>query len=105
MGKRPRISAQEAQAIIIRAITYLATTPEELSLFLGYSGSTPEDLRGQLQTPAFQAGLLDFLLEHETILLNFAIAENLKPQEIIAARLALPGAEQDFKDRCLVNNS
>ena len=103
MVKMPQLTEEEVQEVVVHAITYLANTPEELGLFLAYSGNGPEDLRAQLHMPSFQAGLLDFLLEQETILLNFAKAEQLKPQDILLARLALPGADQDFKDRCIIN--
>jgi hypothetical protein len=44
-----------------------------------------------LSDPHFQAGVLDFVLADESLLVAFAANEGLDPAAIMRARAALPG--------------
>jgi hypothetical protein len=50
-------------------------------------------LREQLTNPSFLAGILDFMLSDEPLLLSFCEEQNIAPTLIVQARRALPGSE------------
>ncbi len=52
----------EAEQIAITALGWLANEPEQLSRFLALTGSDVGDIRRQAASPAFLAGVLDFLM-------------------------------------------
>jgi hypothetical protein len=87
---------QEAEVIALRAAAFLAAEPERLVRFLDLSGLDAPALRTSLADPAFLGGLLDHLLADETLLLMFAEAEGIGPEEIVRLRHQLPGAAVDL---------
>ena len=87
---------QEAEVLALRAAAFLAAEPERLVRFLDLSGLDVEALRKSLADPSFQGGLLDHLLADETLLLMFAEAEDMRPEQIVKLRRLLPGAAIDL---------
>ncbi|GGD88247.1 hypothetical protein GCM10011390_03770 [Aureimonas endophytica] len=81
-----------ALGIGIAALQFLAAQPELLERFLALSGLDPHGLRREAQRPAFFAGLLDFMLDHEPTLDAFAAHAELPPERIVAARAVLARA-------------
>lgn len=84
--------SEAAELLAIRALGYLADEPDRLSRFVALSGMAPHELRAHAADPAFLGGVLDFLLEDEAALLDFAAAAGIKPEAVARARHALPGA-------------
>jgi hypothetical protein len=87
---------QEAEVLALRAAAFLATEPERLVRFLDLSGIDAQALRASLADPGFLGGLLDHLLADETLLLMFAEAEDMRPEQIVRLRRLLPGAAVDL---------
>ena len=87
---------QVGEFIAIKAIEYLAQTPESLGAFLSYTGTGPADLKANIDNPVFLASVLDFMMTDESILLDFASTMDLNPQDIVKARLHLPGADTEL---------
>ena len=56
---------------------------------LGLTGLTTNDLRARIEAPAVQAAVLGFLEAHEPDLLDCAVALDVKPEALIAARAEL----------------
>lgn len=81
-----------AEALALRALAFLAEDPERLGRFLALSGLGPGELRTRTTDPALLGGVLDHLLSDERLLLAFAQAHGLKPEEAARARRHLPGA-------------
>ena len=82
----------EAQALALRAVAWLASDSAALGRFLAESGIGPADLRQAVGDAAFLAGVLDHLLADERRLLAFCQADNIAPAKPAAARRLLPGA-------------
>ncbi len=87
--------AGHASVIAMKLLTFIAADSDLLGRFMSLSGLGPDDLRRGLNDPAFQAGVLDFALEDESLLLAFAANEGLNPVAIVQARAKLPGFAHD----------
>jgi len=87
--REPPMSAEGAEALAIKALAFLAGEPEELGRFLALAGIGPETLREAAADPAFLAGVLEYYLDNEPLLLVFAAREAVRPTLIAAARYLL----------------
>ncbi len=94
---RPKAShnTQASSDIALLYMAYLASNDEKLGQFCNLSGIGQSELRERLLEPAFQAFLLDFLLQDEPELIAFATEHQLKPEAIMIARSKLPGFAYD----------
>lgn len=88
-------NTQRSSDIALLYMAYLASNDEKLGQFCNLSGMGQGELRDRLLEPAFQAFLLDFLLQDESELIAFAAEHNLKPEAIMMARSKLPGFSHD----------
>ena len=84
-----------AQTIALKALGYLAADEDQLEAFLEATGLLAGDLRAGATDSAFLAGVLDYFLQNEALLVAFAAAEELAPETIVRARQRLPGALND----------
>jgi hypothetical protein len=75
------LTKEQAEAIGIAGLSYLAAEPERIGRFLAVTGLGPENIRS-----SFLPALLDYLLANEKDLVAFADEMNLDPGSIIAAR-------------------
>jgi hypothetical protein len=89
IGKR--LSVDEAEGLAISALSYLAGNPDALGRFLSLSGIGPADLRTAAREPGFLAGVLEFFLADESLLLSFVEEVQIRPTMIAVARHALVG--------------
>ena len=87
--------AEGAQTIALKALGYLAADEQLLEPFLGATGLMAGDLRAGATDSAFLAGVLDYFLQNEALLLAFAGASELAPETVVRARQRLPGALND----------
>ena len=78
--------------IPLRFIRFLAADEERLAAMLALTGLTEQDFTTRSSEPEFQAFVLDYALENESQLLEFAASENLRPEAVAQARRKLPGA-------------
>jgi hypothetical protein len=84
----------DAEALAIKALSFLAGRPEELGRFLALTGIDPAGLRHAAAEPGFLGGVLDFLLQDEALMMVFADAEGVPPTALARARHRLdPAAE------------
>jgi hypothetical protein len=86
---------ETSQTIALKALGYLAADEERLEPFLAHTGLLVSDLRVGVTDSAFLAGILDYFLQNEALLLAFAGASELAPETIVQARQHLPGAIND----------
>lgn len=84
---------EQAETIALQAITFIGQDERALNSLMAQSGVGLDDLRDNLQDPAFLAGILDFLLNDEEALLAFCNEVDLTPELFLHARRALPGGE------------
>jgi hypothetical protein len=81
--------SEEAEAMAIEALGFLAGDSELLSRFLALSGLDVGSLRAAAAQPGFLAGVLAFIAGHEKTLLAFATASGKSPEAVGAANRAL----------------
>ena len=86
---------EQAQTIGLKALEYLAGKEEALERFLAVTGLDLAALKEGAADIAFLAGILDYFLQDEALLLAFAGASELAPETIVRARQHLPGALHD----------
>ncbi|UOM35439.1 DUF3572 domain-containing protein [Acuticoccus sp. I52.16.1] len=79
----------DAGTIAIAALSYFATEPKTMSRFFALTGLDPTTLRDAASSPTFIAGLLDFVLADERVLIAVAEAQETTPDAIVRARQAL----------------
>ncbi len=89
-----RLSVDAAEELAISALAYLAGNPDALGRFLSLSGIGPADLRVVAREPGFLAGLLEFFLADESLLLSFVEEAQVRPTMVAAARYALAGESE-----------
>jgi hypothetical protein len=88
---------QVAEIVAVQALSFIASDPERLGLFLAESGIGPETLRTAATDPHFLANVLDFVMRDDATVKAFAAASQLHPTNIAAAHQALndPQWERD----------
>jgi len=89
------IGEEDAQAIALRALAYVAENEDRLSRFLAASGISQNDVSGRLGDPAFLAGVLDFVLADDEMTVEFVNQINIDPMLPRLTRRKLPGADPD----------
>jgi hypothetical protein len=87
------MTRDQAEAIAVEALTYIATDPERLGRFLAMTGLRPEGIRAAAADPAFLAGVLRHVAGWEPDLLAFAGAAAIAPADIRSASLTLGAYE------------
>jgi hypothetical protein len=85
-------STPDAEVIALNCLGFLAEDGERLGRFLALSGVSPASLRAQARDPSFLAGVLDYLLADEKLLLAFSEAQGVDPEIVVRSRVRLPGA-------------
>jgi len=90
------ITSEEAEALALQALAFLASEPERLEPFLAATGLGPATLRRAAQEPAFLLGVLDHLCASDSLLLEFAGNLGLRPELIALAREILAGPPDAF---------
>jgi hypothetical protein len=88
---RMPLSREEAEALAVRALAFLAGEPEELGRFLALAGLGPQTLRSAAADPGFLAAVLEYFMGNEPLLLVFCARENVRPTLFAAARYLLDG--------------
>ena len=86
------MQALDAEILAIKALTFLAQSPEDLDRFVALSGVAPDDLRARAGDPEILAAVLDFLLADDSRVTSLCESLAIDPQTLQAARRALPGA-------------
>lgn len=80
-----------AQALALNLLAFLASDQDRLARFLALTGLAPETIRARIDSPTFHAGLLDYALADESLLLTFTADQNVAPEQVVQARRLLPG--------------
>ena len=84
----------QAEAIALKALEFLVSDDELLTVFLGSTGATVENLRPGASDAAFLGSVLDFILMDDQWVIKLCDACDLNYSEIYPARHALSGGEQ-----------
>ncbi|MCB1519552.1 MAG: DUF3572 domain-containing protein [Hyphomicrobiaceae bacterium] len=73
---------EAAETAALRGLGFLAGDPERLGRFLSLTGMGPAELRAGARDPAMLAGVLEYLLGDETLLLVFTSEAGIAPESI-----------------------
>ena len=91
MQSQKDTSGQDADAMAITVLSWLAGEPEFLSRFMALTGVDPSDLRAAAGNRGFLAGLIEFLMGHEPTLMAFCEATGTTPERVVRAHALLTG--------------
>jgi Protein of unknown function (DUF3572) len=94
--KSSSVSAEGASVIALNFISFLVASEERLERFSALTGLFLSDLKNGAIDPKFQGFVLEYALQDESLILEFAANENIAPETIQFARFALPGATYDL---------
>lgn len=81
-----------AETVAIQALGWIAADEDRLARFMALSGLSVDELRVRAAEAEFLGGVLDFVLENEALLVEFAGEAGLKPEAVLRLRRELPGA-------------
>jgi hypothetical protein len=90
------MSFDKAQEIATEALLHLTREPEQVGRFLAVSGIGPESIRDAAEEPGFLAGVLEYYMADEALLLTYCENSGIRPTMIAAARFALAGDPADY---------
>lgn len=88
---------EEAEAVAINALGFVAADPELLPRFLAITGIEANAIRDAAREPGFLAGVLQFILAHEPTLLRFAEQTGTPPASVGKALRALPTGDDNHE--------
>ena len=94
--KAPVATSDSAETIALMALSYVAERDTVMKQMVVQTGIAPVTLHRRASDPELLAGVLDFLLSSETLLLDFCEAKKLSPDVIARVRQKLPGAITDW---------
>ena len=83
--KSTALSVDQAEAIGLRALAFLAEDPARLSRYLALTGMFPDQLRDEAASPANALAVLDHLMGDESLLLVFAANASMTPETVAFA--------------------
>ncbi|QND46817.1 DUF3572 domain-containing protein [Rhizobium lusitanum] len=83
--KNSKTVTADPQETAIAVLGWLANEPDMFGRFLALTGVEPAQVRNAINEPAFLAGMLDFLMNHEPTLLAFCEASGMAPETVMAA--------------------
>ncbi len=88
-------TGEQAEALALRALAFIAGDEDRFYRFLLSTGTTADDVRRRAAEPDFLSGVIDHLLTDEALLIAFAEDAALEPSDVAAARWRLPGAAME----------
>ena len=83
------VTLDQAEALALQGLTFLASDAQRLSRFLSLTGTDPSDLKSWAENLHIQAAVLDHLLSDESLLLVFAAEAGVAPEAVAPAQAIL----------------
>ena len=93
MATKVKLTQAAAETVAVQALSFIASDPDRLGLFLASTGIGPGDIRAAAREPLFLAGVLDHLASNEPAMLAFAAESGHEPPTILIAREVLAGRD------------
>lgn len=88
---------EEAEAVAIKALGFVAADPDLLPRFLAITGIEAGSIRQAALEPGFLAGVVQFVLAHEPTLMRFAEETDTPPAALGKALKALPTGDDNHE--------
>jgi hypothetical protein len=85
------MNKQQAEAIAVDGLNFLAADGERLVRFLDLSGLNPASIRSAARDPGFLAGVLEYINGDERLLMAFTGDAGIEPGAVGRAHHALGG--------------
>ncbi len=85
------MTPSEARNIADEGFAFIAGDPEMVGALLAQAGADVAGLRAMAVRPEFAVFVLDFLMEFDQRVLDFAASAQIKPERIQMARVILGG--------------
>ena len=79
----------EAQALAIALLGFLAADEERMGRFLALTGVDPSDIRALMRDRGFWIAIFDHMFEDESLLLSFCGQEGMAPEQLVRVRHSL----------------
>ncbi|MBX6320537.1 MAG: DUF3572 family protein, partial [Rhodospirillaceae bacterium] len=76
----PAAAVEEAEALALRAVAFLAARPEEFLRFVALAGTSVDAVRARIADPALMGAVLDHLLAREDLVRAFAAETGIDPE-------------------------
>ena len=86
-----RIDLEAARGLAVQALEYLAREPEQLGRFLALSGLDPTTIRAAARQPEFLAGVLEYVMSDERLIMAFTASVEIPPERVAQGRAVLLG--------------
>lgn len=87
------MTGHEARDIADAGFSHIAADAELIEALLAQSGSDVAGLRAMAARPEFAVFVLDFLLEQDQRVLDFAASAGIRPERVAMARAVLGGGD------------
>ena len=78
-----------AETLGLKALTWLTARPDALSRFFSASGLGAAELRARASEPGLLAAVVDYLLSHEALAMEFCETENVNSRALHLAQHTL----------------
>ncbi|WP_201831888.1 DUF3572 domain-containing protein [Microvirga zambiensis] len=88
-----RVTREQAENVAVGAFSFITSDDERLSRFLAVSGLRPDTIRDAASSPGFLAGILDYVVSDEPLLIALAKELDTKPEHIMQAHWTLSPSE------------
>ena len=88
-----RVTREEAENVAVGAFAFITSDEERLGRFLAVSGLQPDTIRSAAASPGFFAGILDYVVSDEPLLVALAKELNTKPEHIMQTHWTLSPSE------------
>ncbi|WP_312525565.1 DUF3572 domain-containing protein [Paracoccus sp. (in: a-proteobacteria)] len=85
------MNTTQARDIADAGFAFIASDPELVGALLAQTGADVAGLRAMAAKPEFAVFVLDFLMEYDQRVLEFAASANIKPERLQMARMVLGG--------------
>lgn len=87
------MNATSAQDLAVQALTWILSTDDLASVFMGATGASVDNIRAQAADPVFLASVLDFLMMDDAWVTGFCDSVRLNYEDPMRARQLLPGGD------------
>ena len=92
--KFSRYTPEKAEFLALQAVSFLASDDDRIGRFMSISGMSPDSLMQTIGDTTVLAGVLDYILSDDSLLIEFSEFAEIAPEVPALARASLPGFVQ-----------
>jgi len=91
------LTREQAEALAIQALTFIAEDGERLGRFLAVTGIGPAEIRTAAREPEFLVGVLEYMASDDRLITTFAGETGLDPTDINRSHAALASRPREHE--------